>query len=209
MVNTSKPDKDGKIVHTVQAYQTLTTIAQAYGVSIQTILSLNGLQIDWPLQIEQKLVINLGSVTPSPTPRPLTPIEKLTPESDGNYYHTVKSGETLLWIADLYEISLSDLMAWNGLNVSSIIRPDQKLLLKVTPPASETPIPLPTTATSTMTAVPATLTATAVQPQPVSSPTVVVKSAFANQNAAVLWFVVLGLAGGGLLLVGSLLRRKE
>ena len=90
----------------MQPYQTLTTIAQAYGVSIQDILNMNGLQVDWPLQIDQKLVISPGSFTPSPTPRPLTPIEKLTPASDGKYYHTVRSGETLLYIANLYECEL-------------------------------------------------------------------------------------------------------
>jgi LysM repeat protein len=44
MVQMSTPDADGKIVHTVQAYQTLTTIAQAYGTNIETILTLNGIQ---------------------------------------------------------------------------------------------------------------------------------------------------------------------
>ena len=71
-------------------------------MTVDTILRLNGLQVDWPLQIGQKLLISPGNVTPSPTPRPLTPVEKLTPASDGNYYHTVQSGETLSWIANLY-----------------------------------------------------------------------------------------------------------
>ena len=44
MVQISLPDADGKIVHTVATYQTLTTISQAYGVTINTILSLNGIR---------------------------------------------------------------------------------------------------------------------------------------------------------------------
>jgi LysM repeat protein len=63
---------------------------------------------------------------------------------DGNYYHTVQSGETLFWIAGLYEVSLSDLMVWNGLNATSVIRLDQKLLLLVTPPATATAAQTPT-----------------------------------------------------------------
>jgi LysM repeat protein len=106
------------------------------------LLVLNGLQPDWPLQIGQKLVISPGNVTPSPT---LSNIQKLTPEADGRYYHTVRSGETLSWIASFYEISLSDLMTWNGLDATSVIRPEQKLLLLVAPPATETPTPSPTT----------------------------------------------------------------
>ena len=152
MILPSTPDADGKIVHSVQAYQTLTSIADAYDVTIDTILALNGIQQDWPLQIEQKLLISPGWVTPSPTPRPLTPIEKLTPASDGNYYHVVQSGETLSWIASLYDINVADLLAWNGLAVDSIIQPEQKLLLRVTPPATSTATAAPPTATRQITA---------------------------------------------------------
>ena len=147
MIVPAAPDADGRIIHEVQAYQALSTIAEAYHVSVDRILALNGLQADWPLQIGQKLVISPGNITPSPT---LSAIQKLTPEADGNYYHTVQSGETLLWIAGLYDVSLADLMAWNGLNATSVIRPEQKLLLLVTPPATPTavnatPSPMPIT----------------------------------------------------------------
>jgi len=124
----------------------LITIADAYHVSVDRILTLNGLQAEWPLQIGQKLVISPGNITPSPT---LSNIQKLTPEADGNYYHTVRSGETLSWIADLYDVPLADLMAWNGLNNTSVIRPEQKLLLLVTPPATPTATQSPVTITPT------------------------------------------------------------
>jgi LysM repeat protein len=138
------PDADGKIVHEVQPYQALVTIADAYHVPLDRILTLNAWQEDWPLQIGQKLLIDPGHITPSPT---LSNIQKLTPEADGSYYHTVHSGETLSWIAGWYDVSLADLMAWNGLNNASVIRPEQKLLLRVTPPATETLTPAPATTT--------------------------------------------------------------
>ncbi len=146
MITRSTPDADGRIIHEVQAYQALITIAQAYGVTVDRILALNGLQPDWPLQIGQKLLIDPGHVTPSPT---LSAIQKLTPEADGNYYHTVQSGQTLSWIAGYYDVPLASLMAWNGLTNDSIIRPNQKLLLLVTPPVTETPTPTPLTPTPT------------------------------------------------------------
>ena len=144
MVVTQTPDADGKIIHEVQPYQALFTIADAYHVSVDRILALNGWQADWPLQIGQKLLISPGNITPSPT---LSAIQKLTPEADGRYYHTVRSGETLSWIASLYDVSLADLMAWNGLNGTSVIRPEQKLLLLVAPPATATFTPNPVTIT--------------------------------------------------------------
>jgi LysM repeat protein len=146
MIALQAPDADGRVVHEVGAYQALITISDAYHVTVDRILSLNGLQADWPLQIGQKLVISPGNITPSPT---LSAIQKLTPEADGKYYHTVQSGETLFWIAGLYDVSLADLMAWNGLGDTSVIRPEQKLLLLVTPPATatvaQTPSPIPNT----------------------------------------------------------------
>jgi len=160
MVITSTPQADGKVVHIVQPYQTLSTIAQAYGVTVDRLLALNGWQLDWPLQIGQELIIVPSQITPSPTPRPLTPLEKLTPAADGNYYHIVKSGETLSWIAGLYGVSVNDLMLWNNLSTTSIIVPDQKLLLQVTPPPTITPTSLPPTATVTLTRTPRPPTAT-------------------------------------------------
>ncbi len=138
MIVPQTPDADGRIIHEVQPYQALYTIADAYHVPVDRILALNGLQADWPLQIGQKLVISPGNITPSPT---LSAVQRLTPEADGRYYHTVRSGETLSWIAGLYDVPLASLMAWNGLNNASVIRPEQKLLLLVTPPATATLTP--------------------------------------------------------------------
>jgi LysM repeat protein len=161
MIVPAIPDADGRIVHVVGPYQALITIADAYDVTIDRILALNGLQEDWPLQIGQKLLISPGNVTPSPT---LSAIQKLTPDADGNYYHTVQSGETLSWIAGLYDVPLADLMTWNGLDNTSVIRPDQKLLLRVTPPVvvtlTHTPSPttLPPSPSPSATQAPATET---------------------------------------------------
>jgi LysM repeat protein len=211
MIQLSTPDPDGKIVHVVAMYQTLSTIAQAYGITVDTLLALNGIQVDWPLQIGQKLVVHPSNITPSPTPRPLTPLQKLTPASDGKYYHVIKSGETLSWVAKLYEITLGDLMAWNGLNASSIIQPGQKLVLQVTPPATITPTPGPPTETptATQTVVPATLTPTqnltetAIaqinQPEPIAI----------RPTSIVTWVVVIALAVGIILMVFFLKKMKK
>ncbi|MCL4562013.1 MAG: LysM peptidoglycan-binding domain-containing protein [Chloroflexi bacterium] len=208
MIVVGTPDKDGKIVHTVQAYQTLITIAQAYGSTDDKILALNGLQADWPLQIGQKLVIHPGNVTPSPTPRPLTPIEKLTPASDGKYYHTVQSGENLSVIAQLYKIGVQELMSWNGLTDASILQVGEKLVLQVTPPATQTPTPGPPTSTPTATLEPPSPTPTLAAP-PAASPTPA-PSAAASRNwlEANLWIVGVGLSIAGVALIGFLFSRK-
>lgn len=209
MVQVVTPDQDGKVIHTVASYQTLTTISQAYGVSIDTILALNGIQEEWPLQIGQKLIISPGNFTPSPTPRPLTPIEKLTPASDGKYYHEILSGETLSWVAQLYEVNIFDLMTWNGLNESSIIQPGQKILLQVTPPATITPTPAPATMTSTSTQVTPTHTTTPAPTDLEISPTVRSELPPSTGGRSPFgWLAIIGVMVIALILVAVYARRK-
>jgi len=213
MFQVATPDADGRIVHSVQAYHTLITIADAYGVQVDSILANNGLQVDWPLQIGQELVIDAGNFTPSPTPRPLTPIEMLTPESDGKYYHTVSSGETLSWISGYYGVSISELMAWNELSASSIIIPGQKLLLQVTPPATETPIPPQATRTpiptASLTPSPTLQSAMAQAPSPTpTSATPGAASPFAGRRSTGIVLLLVALALGGLIGAGFFMRRK-
>jgi LysM repeat protein len=213
MIVPSTPDADGRVVHVVAAYNTLIKIGEAYGTSVEQILAYNGLQVDWPLQIGQRLVINPGNFTPSPTPRPLTPIERLTPEG-GNYYHTVSSGETLSWISGYYGIGLDELMAWNNLDGSSVIHPGDKLLLRVTPPATETPVPppatdTPRTAATLATAMPTPEGATEML---VATPTGAPKgeSALPSSRRTIgLVILAVAVAALGLLAVGLLGRRNH
>lgn len=208
MVQTSTPGPDGKIVHTVEAYQTLSTIAVAYKVSVDTILALNGIQPDWFLQIGQKLVIQPSSATPTPTPLPLSPIQMLTPESDGKYYHIVRSGETLSGIAAYYGLNLGDLMAWNGLNAASVLHPEEKLVLQVTPPATDTPTPAPATATPSATSALPSATPTLTPTMAASSPTVSTDPVSSSGSTPMIWFASIGLAAGGLVLLVVLSRRR-
>jgi len=191
MITLQTPDAAGRIIHEVQPYQALIAIGEAYHVSVDRILALNGLQAEWPLQIGQKLVISPGNITPSAT---LSAIQKLTPEADGNYYHIVQSGETLSWIAGLYDVSLADLMAWNGLNNTSVIRPEQKLLLLVAPPATPT-------ASQTQTPTPTMITPSpsqSITPPPTGTPPVTASGSPFSIGLSLI-FVVIAIVIGGLL----------
>jgi LysM repeat protein len=208
MVLLATPDVDGKIFHEVQPYQALIKIAEAYLVKVDTILTLNGLQVDWPLQIGQKLLIDPGHVTPSPTPRPLSAIEQLTPSSDGNYYHTVKSGEYLAWIVDLYDINLVELMAWNGLTSGSVIQPGQQLLLRVTPPVTITPIPTIPSITASSTQTPVTPTSTQEVATPFPSATAITDAEVQSGLSGLGGLIVVVLVVAGLILLVWALRRR-
>ena len=198
MVLVATPDAEGKVVHEVQPYQALFMIAQAYNVKVDRILTLNGLQIDWPLQIGQNLLIDLGEGTPSP----LSAIAQLTPDSGGNYYHIVQSGEYLAWIANMYDVSLADLLAWNGLTSTSIIQPGQQLLLLITPPAMETPTPAPASVTPAVTNTPLPPTSTQELTTTFSSVTATADQAAQSNSSTIGVPLMVVLVIAGLLLLG-------
>jgi len=176
-IQIATPDESGRVTHVVQAYQTLSTISQAYGTTVQTLLALNGLQADWPLRIGQEVLVTAGNLTPSAT---LHPLQMLTPAADGLYYHTIQSGETLLWIAGLYDVPVTDLMAWNGLSASSVIIAGRKLFLRVTPPLTVTPTSAPPTLIPSATP-PPTPTPYTPTPEPMPEP------AAKGGSASLLW----------------------
>ncbi len=190
-VKIATPDSDGKVFHTVEAGQSFWAIAIAYKITIIDLKNWNNLAQNATLKIGQKLIIYTALSTLSPT---LGPLQLLTPALDGKYYHTVRSGETLSWIAARYSVSVNDLMAWNGLTKTSIIQPNQKLYLQVTPPATVTPTPLPSTLTPTATDTPISITATPVHPSPTPTPTPL---PFAG-NGTLLWGAGILLATAGL-----------
>jgi LysM repeat protein len=126
--------------HVVREGETAWTIAARYRLSLDEILWLNGLSENEFLQPGDEVVIRLlPGQTPPPTPTP-----QLT--------HIVRSGETLWEIALSYNLTLEQLLAWNGLAQNDMIREGQELYIR--PPATAVPSP------PTSTPPPATTTAT-------------------------------------------------
>ncbi len=124
----------------------------------------------------------------------------------------MQPGETLSGIAGLYDITLDSLLAWNGLGVNSIIRPEQKLLLQVTPPATRTPTPGLPTARPAATA---TVTPTQLRPTPTpistsAAPSPTAPAALAAQAANLIqgWPLPVVLIAAGLVLLVWLSRRN-
>jgi len=94
--------------HTVQAGETLSSIASLYGIDLQTLLLANGLSLDSVIQENQPLII------------PLPPTQSGT-------WHTVQPGETLIIIANRYGATVEAIRAANGLSEDSVIFSGQRL----------------------------------------------------------------------------------
>lgn len=121
--------------YTVQAGDTMYSIARRHGVSVDAILWANKLTDPNVLKQGQQLVI---------------------PPSTGKL-HTVKDGDTVDGLAQEYGVSTAGIVAVNGLSDGADLRPGQRLLIPVaTKPSAGDPAftPAPLVAASTGEAVP-------------------------------------------------------
>jgi LysM repeat protein len=102
--------------HTVQAGETLYSIAKKYNIKVDALQFLNAMNNN-NIEIGQKLIINpnLPSAdTKEPQPMP--------------GFHIVRHGETLFAISKMYNITVDDLKALNTLT-NNDIKIDQRLII--------------------------------------------------------------------------------
>ena len=109
--------------YTVQAGDTLYSIARRSGMSLNTLLSINGLSQSSVIRPGQTL-----SVSGNASQATATQVSYQSAGStSGNGTYTVKAGDTLYRIAYNHGISLTTLLSINGLSETSTIRPGQQL----------------------------------------------------------------------------------
>jgi len=113
--------------YTVKAGDTLTGIAFAHGVSVGALAQVNNLMPGSWVYIGQRLLIPSGAYAPAP------PV--YTPPPTPGYYHIVRPGETLAYIAQRYGTTASAIAQANRLRDLVWIYPGQQLLIPgYTPP---------------------------------------------------------------------------
>lgn len=105
--------------HTVETGDTLSEIAERYGLPLDTVFELNGLgpsSVIYPGDTIRLSGDDAGS----------TPEDEARPSGET---HTVRSGDTLGRIAAHYGVQLDTVLELNGLDRSSIIHPGDTILL--------------------------------------------------------------------------------
>ena len=107
------PATPGPIVHVVQSGETLRSIALAYGVTTQEIMSANGITDPNRILVGQRLTI---------------PGEG-APAEPGPGYHLVQRGETLSQIAEQHGVTTWALQAANGISDPDSIIVGQRLTI--------------------------------------------------------------------------------
>jgi LysM repeat protein len=131
------------VQYTVQANDTLSTIAANYGVSMQAIKDFNGLSTD-SVFVEQKLSIPLcmRAATPGPSPTPTIPPPYQAPNlllpADGAPFTLANDSITLQWASigplrenEAYQVTVEDVTSGTGRKLVSYVT-DNKYIVPVT-----------------------------------------------------------------------------
>jgi LysM repeat protein len=114
--------------YTIKRGDTISGIAERYGVTTQSLLTLNGLtrtSIIYPGQVirlsgSSIAITPVSNVTPTPADPPSTPpTSAAAPVIDNTY--TIRSGDTVTSIAARFGVGIDAILSANGLSRSSII----------------------------------------------------------------------------------------
>jgi membrane-bound lytic murein transglycosylase D len=107
-------------IHAVHAGESLWTIARRHGMNVNTLASMNGLHPGDALRAGQKIRFSTTSATTAHS------------SSGGRrVIYIVRAGDTLRQIAKLFQVSVSQILAWNGMSSESHILKGQKLTIRV------------------------------------------------------------------------------
>jgi membrane-bound lytic murein transglycosylase D len=108
--------------HVVARGQTLSMIAQRFGVATRAIADANGLSLGRPIPVGMELIIPIDARASKVAPAHRTAQE--TAPSDlakaVRVQYRIKPGDTLAIIASQYGTTVRDLQAWNGLHGTRI-----------------------------------------------------------------------------------------
>jgi len=119
--------------YTIVRGDTISAIAARYGLSTQSVLTLNKLRANSVIYPGQK--IRLTGTAAAPAKAAAAKPAPVRASVSGGSLYTVKPGDTLSGIAARHGVKLSEVFSRNGLNMRSVIYPGQKIRIGTAAPA--------------------------------------------------------------------------
>jgi membrane-bound lytic murein transglycosylase D len=120
-------------IHVVRRGDTLYALAQRLGTDVHTLAQANGIKAGDRLHAGQKLQVrdsNSMVADATPSARGFSPGAGTQASSDGGRRMTyiVRRGDTLYGIARLLQVTVNELMGWNGMSGGRNLKPGQALV---------------------------------------------------------------------------------
>jgi len=118
-------------VHVVRRGDTLYSIARQMGTDTSTLARLNDMKVSDKLRAGQKLVVTAPTATKSGVAANSTSRAGAgsgTAIDGKKVTYTVRQGDTLYSVARLLQVTVSQLLSWNSLDKSGMIKPGQRLV---------------------------------------------------------------------------------
>jgi membrane-bound lytic murein transglycosylase D len=113
-------------IHVVRSGDSLWGIAKRHRMTVATLARLNGMGPRDTLRAGQKLVLNTNDGGASRSPKSVS-----SGGGSRQVSYKVRNGDTLTRIAQVFNVSVSDLVNWNGISSHTTLRPGQKLTVNV------------------------------------------------------------------------------
>ena len=108
-------------IQTVRAGESLWTIARRHGINVNTLASMNGMHPGDSLRAGQKIRLSASNTAP-----------RASSGSIGRrVVYIVRAGDTLRQIAKLFQVTVSQILGWNGMSSETQILKGQKLTIRV------------------------------------------------------------------------------
>ncbi|GAB3524636.1 hypothetical protein GCM10027402_20390 [Arthrobacter monumenti] len=140
-VASSNSNGSSASTYTVKSGDTIGAIARRHGISTQSVLAANGLNMRSVIYPGQKIKLS-GSSAPAPQQQRQEPrnVKKQKPANSSASSYTVRSGDTISAIARRHGVSTQHILELNGLNIRSVIYPGQNIKVsgsRVAPQSNE------------------------------------------------------------------------
>lgn len=115
-INGSESRGTGSITYTVKRGDTLSKIANVYGVTVTHIVEINNIQNPNLIYPGEKLRITESNIQE---------LEPMKTQISNGYYYVIRKGDTLSQIAKLYNVSINYLINTNNIKNPNLIYPGQ------------------------------------------------------------------------------------
>jgi membrane-bound lytic murein transglycosylase D len=116
-----------KIIYKVVSGDSLWKIAVQFDTTVNNLVRWNQIDLSSPLKVDKELVIWVESNNKTE----LAEITRTGIDIDKKITYMVRVGDNLSKVASKYSVKVKDILSWNNIKESQILKPGQKLLIKV------------------------------------------------------------------------------